>query len=222
MKYLAPLLLAFPAFGQSLFLRPVEPPIDFAGQVDATAHLRQVSMIAVEVPKPREFAVHDLVTIIIDESSRSSSEQTLDTKKESSADVGLNAMLSPRDLLELQLRQGNLSNLSLLDFDTEREFKGEGEYERTDRFSARITAEVIDVKPNGTLVLEARKEIVRDEEATTIVLSGICRREDITGSNTILSSQLADLQVVQNNSGKVKDAAKKGLFTNIFDAVFNF
>lgn len=215
-------LAGAPAIGQSLFLREFAPPVDVTGAGDPAAGVRELSLLAIDVPRPRSYAVHDLVTIIVDETSRSSLDQKLNTKKETESTADLNALVDPEQLLELRLLADEKADLSLLDLASSREFKGRGAYDRSDRFQARITATVIDVKPNGTIVLEARKQIVRDSETSTIVLSGICRREDITTSNTVLSSQLADLALSQKNEGKVPDAASRGFFTELFDTVFSF
>ena len=107
-------------------------------------------------------------------------------------------------------------------FNAEREFSGEGDYERKDRFSARIAATVLEVKPNGTLVLEAVKRIAKDSEIQTIVLSGLVREDDITGQNTVLSSQMANLDITSRHEGQVRDAAKKGIITEVLDAIFSF
>ncbi len=102
-------------------------------------------------------------------------------------------------------------------------FKGEGTAKRSDRFVARIQAVVIDVKPNGTLVLEARKTVAsQNGEAKTIVLSGSCRQEDITDANTINSSLLADLRLIQTTEGEVSKSAEKGFIPRILEAIFNF
>lgn len=218
-------LLASASGAQSLFTTPVsrEPaPAMSVGSAEPAAELYAMSMVAVRPPTPRDYRVHDLITIVIDEQSKSTSSQTLETEKESSAKVGVNGLIDPWELLETRLRQGGLSNLTLLDADAEREFKGEGDYERTDQFSARITAEIIDIKPNGNLVLEARKQIVRDGEESDLVLSGVCRRDDVTSQNTVLSSQMSSLRVEQRNSGAVKRAATKGVLTNLLDTIFNF
>ena len=131
-------------------------------------------------------------------------------------------MIDPLQLLELRLRQGALSNEALINTDLSNEFKGEGDYERTDRLSTRVTAEILDIKPNGTLVLQARKRIDQNGESQEYVLSGVCRQEDITTSNTILSTQVADLAVAITNDGEVREAARKGWITRIFEGIFDF
>ncbi len=218
-------LLAAGANAQSLYTTPVQPeparPIAVpTGQPRSS--LYEWSMTAITPPEPRQFRIHDLVTIVIDEQSKSASSQSLETEKDASTKLELDSILDPWELLELRLRQGDLSGLDLISAKGSREFEGEGDYERTDRFTARITAEIIDVKPNGTIVLEAKKEIVKDTEESLLVLSGVCRQEDVTNSNTILSSQLANLRVEQSNTGDVKKAASKGILTNVIETVFNF
>ena len=60
---------------------------------------------------------------------------------------------------------------------------GKGNYTRNDSFSMKIQAEIIDVKPNGTLTIEARKTIDKNGETQSTVLSGVCRIADITQNN---------------------------------------
>ena len=57
----------------------------------------------------------------------------------------------------------------------QRDFKGTSTVERDDTFTGRITAEVVDVKPNGTLILQATETIKTDEEEQRVTLIGTCR-----------------------------------------------
>jgi flagellar L-ring protein precursor FlgH len=70
--------------------------------------------------------------------------------------------------------------------------------------------------------VEARKRIDKDGEIQTIILSGVCRREDVTNQNTVLSSQLADLTVTMTTDGQVTKAGRKGVIPRALEAVFNF
>ncbi len=210
------------ASAQSLFQRPVRAHVDEAGSPDPQADLRSKSMFQFDPPEPRKFAKHDIITIIVDESSRQESSQSLDTSKEYDTSASINALIDPLQLLELRLAQGRLSDLELVNVSADREFKGEGDYSREDRFSARIAARVIEVKPNGTLLVEAKTFIKTDEEEQTLVLSGLARPEDVSVQNTVRSSQLANLNVVRKNEGQVAESAKKGIITRVLDALFAF
>ena len=214
--------LTLGASAQSLFVTPVELPVDASGEIDTGAHLRGTSLMFIEPPKPREFAVHDLVTIIVEETTRSEASQTLETNKSYDIQAAMEQFPSLRHLLELQVQNGDSQRTANLDVGFDSDFKGEGDYERTDRFVARITAEVIDVKPNGTVVVEARKRIDKDGEIQTIILSGTCRREDVTTQNTLLSSQLADLTVSMKTEGQVTKAGRKGIIPRALEGLFNF
>ena len=72
------------------------------------------------------------------------------------------------------------------------------------------------------LVLEAKKTVTKDNEVTTIVLTGNVRMADVTTSNTVLSSQLADLIVTMQNEGDVRDSTTKGWIPRLLDTVFAF
>jgi flagellar L-ring protein precursor FlgH len=214
------------ASAQSLFLlEPPAPPPAEKGRGEAwdpAEPLYPYSMFAVQPPKPRDFLVHDLVTIIVDETSRQQAEQSLKTDKKYNIDASLSQFPSLAALAQFALENGDPTNPINLGLDAKNKFDGKGKYERSDRFSAKITAEIIDIKPNGTIVLEARKRIEKDEETTTLVLSGRCRIEDVTTSNTVLSSQLADLTLVSTNEGQVKDTGTKGLIPRILETLFAF
>jgi flagellar L-ring protein precursor FlgH len=78
------------------------------------------------------------------------------------------------------------------------------------------------VKPNGTLVLQARKKIKNDEEEQILLCSGICRVEDITPDNTVLSTQLFDLEFTKTNKGQVRNTTRTGLIHKLLDFVNPF
>lgn len=207
--------------GQSLLRRAPELSVNELGEPDANAALRQTSLYMVEAPKPKTIQVYDKVTIIISESSTSSSKQKLDTKKDASLNATLRQFPDLAALLDGRLESG-AGQLNAVDATAGQKFKGDGTYERSDRYTDRITATVLDVKPNGVLVLEARRTMVKDEESQMVMLTGEVRREDVTENNTVQSSQLAELTVVIQNEGDVKDTASKGWLTQFFEAVFNF
>lgn len=211
------------ANAQMLLSNRAPLPVDATGQPDPLAHLRAVSLLLVEAPKPRSYSIHDKLTIIISETSRQSSSQTLDTKKDANFKAALNKFPDLMKLLEAQLEDvTGAAPLASADVTHNTKWKGEGKYDRADKFTDRITATVIDVKPNGVLVLEARRIIQKDDEKTIVTLTGECRRDDVTEQNTVLSSQLAEMTLITRNEGRVREAAKKGYIPRLLEALFNF
>ncbi len=199
-------------------------PATYAKRPVLPGTMEAMSLFAVQSPEERQFARHDLIQIIVREQSRAKSGQTLDTKK----DYTLAAEVAWANFnFEAFGEPGVSTNSGTHDapvFEAvgRKKLKGEGDYDRTDEFTTRMTAEVVEVLPNGNLVLEARTTITSDKESTCIKLTGICRPEDITAGNTVLSNQVHDLKVEKMNTGFVKDAADKGVLAQVLDAVFAF
>lgn len=185
--------------------------------------LRGYSLFSVTPAPPRRYGKHDLVEVIINESSVEKVEQTLDNKKNYDLKAELSRFPSFAALFnDLALREGIGTPRPGVGVTNSNTYKGEGKFNRKDQVSAKISATVIDVKPNGNLVLEARESLQTGKEIKTMVLSGICRSDDITKSNTLLSSQLANLTIRIEHEGQVEDTANKGLIPRILETIFNF
>lgn len=209
----------------SLMSQAFSTRIDWSRQYDQQPHnLNAVSMFSLEVEMPREFRKHDLVEIVVRETSQAKSSQELESSKEFDVNGSVTAWpdLRLRDILDLRLNAGEGTNLPAVGVTLDKEFKGEGDYERKDDFTARLTAEIVEVKPNGNLVLEARTRIKTDEEESTIKVSGICRAEDITPANTVQSFQIHDLVIEKMHKGELKKNTEKGIVTQVLDALFGF
>ena len=194
-----------------------------AAQSGERARIGGGSLFEVEDIAPREFAVHDLVTIVVSESSKSksSADAKADKDYDMSAEIGAFMTLDPTSLAGGPV---NLDGASLPAFDVSgsKGFKGKGNYARSDDFTARVTAEIVDIRPNGLLVLEARREIVNDGETQVIMLSGICRPEDIDGNNQVLSQRVADAVIKKETTGQLRETSEKGIIARILDSIFAF
>lgn len=204
--------------GQSVATQPMRSQ-------DRDPHLfYDLSIFAVNEGRPRVFRPHDLVQIIVQERSRSSSSQELETGKEFGLDGSISAFpqLSLSDIAQLQLMAGRTANLPEVGVDLGNEFTGEGEYSREDDFSTRLAAEVVEVLPNGNIVLEARTSVRNDDEVSVITVTGVCRGEDVTTGNTVLSNQIHDLRVDKRNEGRLPEANRKGIVTQFFEFLFAF
>lgn len=242
-----PVVVPAACMGQSLFQAPIpaqplqqqpaqptdqKPARDGQGQEPAASQpassdgaptLADVSLTNVVPPKPRRYQKHDKVEVIINETSIQKYEQSLDAKKKYDLLSELKAFPDIQKLLEEATLAPGIGTIKpKVQTTSDSKFKGDATYERKDRFTARISAIVLDVKPNGQLVLEARETITSDEESKTMVLSGVCDPRDVTNTNTVQSSQLANLAIHVEHTGQLKDSATKGLIPRLFEALFNF
>jgi flagellar L-ring protein precursor FlgH len=176
--------------------------------------------MAVQVPKPRRFKVNDLVTVIVREDKRSQSDAKIESEKKWEVESELKEWIRIHDH---KLIPQNFSNgIPSVDFNWNDKYDGEGKNERKDSLTTRITATIIDVKPNGTLVLEDIKTIKTDEDVQILRLTGTCRSEDVSAENTVLSTQLARAKIETEHSGPSRDASKRGWLKQFVDFVNPF
>ncbi len=153
----------------------------------------------------------DTLTVMISEESSFAREGRRDSNKStsSSASAGLQTTLDNTDDFS-----GAVSHSS------DREFHGSDRRSGNRQFVDSITVTVIDVLPNGNMVLAGRSERhIADEEVTTI-LSGIVRPTDISGENAVASTDIANLQVYY----ETKDTAyvRDGWLSTLFNLVWPF
>ena len=211
--------LLFQKNGGSLLRAGLAAPTD-----PNQAKLNQVSYTALADPEPKTLRKHDLITIVIKEESAFKSQGDAALKREADFDAQLNdwARLNI-DRLTLSPTGGTgATTFPEVKMTGTRNFSGDGSVDRTDTLTARITGEIVDVKPNGTLVVQARKLIRTDEEEQQFVLSGTCRAEDVAADNTVLSTQIFDLQLQKNHKGTVREATRRTWLQKLVDVVSPF
>ena len=167
---------------------------------------------AVPEAEPTLLAKNDLVTVIVREESAAKSTGKIDVKKQAS----INAALDEYVAFNLRgLRLSGRPGDQAIRGAAQAQLKGDGNVDRRDSFVTRLTARVLDVKPNGTMVIEAKRRIVADDEEQTFILVGTCRVEDVTADNTVLSTQLYDLNLEKHTRGAVRDATKRGFIPRL-------
>lgn len=177
--------------------------------------LEAASLIAVASKPPNEFKVHDLITVIVREQLQFESDSRLDTKRKFELDTELQKFL--------RVFGGHLAAATFtdgtpdIDFKMNTRFKSEGDFEQNDKLTFRMSVEVIDIKPSGQLALAGRQENVVNGESQVMTFSGLCRSQDVTPDNTILSTKVFDQRVSVQNRGAVRAAAERGWLFKLID-----
>jgi flagellar L-ring protein precursor FlgH len=101
-------------------------------------------------------------------------------------------------------------------------FAGKGDTSRKGTITATITAKVVELMPNSNMVVESRKEVVVNNEKQIVVLRGIVRPDDISTSNTIISTYIADAQIYLVGDGVLADKQSQGWLVRALDSVWPF
>jgi flagellar L-ring protein FlgH len=154
--------------------------------------------------------INDILTIQIIESSTASNSANTSTKKE--GDVSLKAP----SLFGLEGGASALNFASMLAGNSALSFAGQGSTSRTGQLQAFVSARVVSVMPNGDLAIEGVKEVTINRERQILRIRGLVRSRDVTPGNVILSTAIANMEVVFDGKGIVSDANKPGFLFRLF------
>ena len=159
-------------------------------------------------------SVNDILTIQINESSTASNSANTATKKEGHA-----AIKAP-SIAGLKRLAPNFADI--LAGSSALNFAGQGSTSRTGQLQAFVSARVIQVFPNGDLGIEGIKEVTINRERQVLRIRGIVRTRDITPNNVVLSTALANMEVVFDGKGIVSDANKPGFLYRLLQWITPF
>lgn len=156
--------------------------------------------------------VGDLVTISISEQQDLKNEESSALNKGTSLDYQFTNMNVKPNLFG--------TTLPRVAGTSDDQFTGTANYSKKGKFQARVTAVVVDVLPNGNLVVNGRREIKIDNETKLIEFSGIIRRYDIKGDNTVESELVANAKVAYTGSGPLTNSTnRRGIGAWVHDAI---
>ncbi|MBL9127865.1 MAG: flagellar basal body L-ring protein FlgH [Verrucomicrobiales bacterium] len=167
----------------------------------------------------RARAVGDIVTIVVQESTSSTKANTTKTAKNTSLDAAINSFLFSPAASGLMTSGGKMPAINMA---SKNSFDGGGSINNSEKITARIAVRVAEVLPNGSLVLEGRRQTKFSGETTDAVLRGVVRSEDVTAQNTVMSYNVADASIQYLSKGVVSDSQRKGWFSKIWDKVTPF
>lgn len=101
-------------------------------------------------------------------------------------------------------------------------FEGKGDSAQKNDFSGTITVTVIEVYPNGNLLVSGEKQLGINEGTEYVRFSGVVSPNVVTSSNTVLSTQVADARMEFKGRGDIDSAQTMGWLTRFFLSVLPF
>lgn len=167
--------------------------------------------------------LNDLVTIKIVENATASKDAETKTSKDSSYDASITSFFgAPLDMGLKSLFGGKKGFSPNVGATTADSYDGKGKTQRSGNLSAIITAKVIEVLPNGNLIIESRKEMTVNNEEQILILRGLIRPEDIASDNTITSDYVAEAQIFYTGEGVLGDKQGQGWLVRLMDKTWPF
>jgi flagellar L-ring protein precursor FlgH len=158
--------------------------------------------------------INDVVTIRVSETTQAVSTADATNKRSTSSSAGFDNLFGlEKAVKELPTMVSGKNDSS---------FQGAGSTSRQTTLQTSLTARVIDVLPNGYLVVEGMREVHVNSENQSVYLTGVVRPEDISANNTVLSSAVAQMSVRVQGKGVVSQPIRPGWLLKILNGVLPF
>jgi flagellar L-ring protein precursor FlgH len=163
----------------------------------------------------RARAVGDIITVQIVEKVTASqvSKSTANRTTSGSASVSAFPLLSPPDLANLKAGVGTSSA---------NDFSGKGGTESANTFSGSITATVVNVLPNGHLLVTGEKQIGVNQHVDVLRFSGTVDPRLMQAGNIVNSTQVANVRLESKGRGAQAEAQTVGWLTRFFFSFLPF
>ena len=145
----------------------------------------------------RAMQPHDLISIVVSEELESSTDGTVKGTRASSASSAITALF--------QKLSASSAAQNLINMNANSALNAQGQSANNSSLSTTLGGEVVEVLPNGMLLIEAARQVEFSQQTQTVVLRGLVRPEDISQTNKVLSTAISDLTLQVRGHGIVTD-----------------
>ena len=162
--------------------------------------------------------VGDIITIVLDERTVSSKSSAVAIDKESDISLlenGVGTILG-KDLTKKLPLLGQITLPTAAS--QSREFAGDASADQSNRLEGNISVTITDILTNGNLSVRGEKWLTLNRGDEYIRISGILRPQDVTLSNTVSSTKLANARIAYSGTGELADSQKIGWLSRFFNS----
>lgn len=156
--------------------------------------------------------IGDILTVVIQEQHSVRNQDKIERRN----DTSLAARLETYSLSDDTFKTGNLPRI---DIRKESDFLGESKQNSGSEVRASIAVVVVDVQPNGNLVVAGTRTVTVNDETRTLRISGLVRALDVTPNNTVGSAQVADARIAILGEGGGTRQVTRGPVGQLFDTL---
>jgi flagellar L-ring protein precursor FlgH len=156
--------------------------------------------------------IGDVLTVKIAEASKVDNKAKRDLQKDTSRSNTFDGKIGDSKFIPELGMSASSSNKT----------NGKADYKDERTFEDSITVTVVDIQPNGNLVVMGTRNRNIGGDTQVIEVSGIVRPSDILFDNTIKSTQVADFRLVSKNGGVADPYTRPGWMGRIFDIIWPF
>ncbi len=159
----------------------------------------------------RAHRVGDIITITLIESFNAKKKDEAKYDKNNQADFGVTTPLNIFGRNASQIHQD--LGTGGIGYGSNSSFAGKSDVKQDSSVSGSVAVTVVEVVPNGNLVVRGEKWITVHDGEEVIRFAGIVRPQDIKPDNTIESTKVADVRLIYRDTGIAGDTARPGAVT---------
>lgn len=161
--------------------------------------------------------VGDILTVTLEETTVS--QKTSNVSVDKDADIQIPEVAGAAGTL---LGNGvSAAGLSLgTNLTSERAFSGAADADQSNKLQGTITVTVVDIWPNGALVIRGEKWLTLNRGEEFIRLSGVVRPEDVSTDNMVESNRIANARISYAGKGALADAQSMGWLSRFFNSAY--
>ncbi len=157
--------------------------------------------------------IGDVLTIVIVEDSKVDNKAKRDLQKETERSSAFNGDLNIDHVLP------SIPGFTM-NAESANEMKSKADFKDERSFEDRVSVVVVDILPNGNLVVIGTRDRNIAGDTQTIEVSGIVRPSDITFTNTVRSEQVANFRIISQNGGISAPYTRTGWLGRVFDVLW--
>ena len=166
--------------------------------------------------------VGDILTVVINIDDQASFNNETERRRENTEDSDVTNLLGLETQLEKRLLPESFNPASALSLGSTSRSKGTGTVDRKEELSLTVAAIVTQVLPNGNLVIQGRQEVRVNFEVRELLIAGVVRPEDITATNQIQHTQIAEARISYGGRGQLTDVQQPRYGQQVLDILFPF
>ena len=149
----------------------------------------------------RAMRPHDLIQVVVQENLAASTDGTVKNSRASNANSGISGLIGT-------LHVGNALQ-NLINQNSTAGLNAQGTSATNSSLTTTFGGQVIEVLPNGMLVIEAARQVEFSQQTQTILLRGLVRPEDLSQQNQVLSTAISSLELEVKGKGIINDYTRR-------------
>lgn len=156
--------------------------------------------------------VGDIITVILRENTNAT--KSASTTLERDTQMDFDPITGPG---------GRILNLGTggdfqLDLKAKNDFEGDASANQSNNLSGNISVTVVQVMPNGNLIVRGEKWITLNQGDEYIRLTGIVRPNDVSPANEVISTKIANARIQYSGTGSFSQVQQQGWLGKFFNS----